>query len=193
MIDVRNTRKEVRAKRAAICGAVRATKSQQASQFILEFMQQIEPVEEIGLFLSIAEEIDTHYLIETLFQRQKKLFLPIVTAKGAALQWRAYHQGEMLNNGALNIPVPAPKNDAPDRQNPPKMVVAPLVAYDACGHRIGMGGGFYDRSFAGKVRGQAPYLIGMAYACQEIPLFTAERWDIPLDALGNENGLIQFK
>jgi 5-formyltetrahydrofolate cyclo-ligase len=69
-------------------------------------------------------------------------------------------------------------------------VVLPLVGFDAQGHRLGMGGGWYDRSFAFRgTLAPPPWLVGAAFEAQRcddgIP---AERWDVALDAVCSEHG-----
>ena len=73
-------------------------------------------------------------------------------------------------------------------------VLIPTVGFDREGHRLGMGGGFYDRHFAFMRRSQhrKPVLIGVAYACQEISAIDVQPHDIQLDAILTENGLTWF-
>ncbi len=73
------------------------------------------------------------------------------------------------------------------------IVLIPLVAFDREGHRLGMGGGYYDRSLAFKLsqkNGLAPTLIGVAHSCQEHPQLPYESWDVPLDSIITEKEII---
>lgn len=65
------------------------------------------------------------------------------------------------------------------------LVLLPLVAFDASGNRMGMGGGYYDRSFAFKRRWGAPtpVLIGLAHECQKAESLHAQHWDLPLNGI----------
>jgi len=89
------------------------------------------------------------------------------------------------NAQAFNIPEPlatAPKVV-------PAIVLVPLLAFDATGHRLGYGGGYYDRTLRGLPAARA---IGVAYAGQEVPLLPHMEHDHPLDAVITENGLRRF-
>lgn len=69
------------------------------------------------------------------------------------------------------------------------LMLLPLVAFDGTGNRLGMGGGFYDRSLAHlrhRQHARKPYLIGLAHECQKTGEISAESWDIPLDAIVTE-------
>jgi 5-formyltetrahydrofolate cyclo-ligase len=75
------------------------------------------------------------------------------------------------------------------------IVLVPLVAFDRRGHRLGMGGGFYDRALSFRLRRRrwrGPRLIGLAYAIQELPAIEAAPWDVRLDAVLTERGLLTF-
>lgn len=63
------------------------------------------------------------------------------------------------------------------------MILMPLVAFDSKGNRLGMGGGFYDRTLAHlpKNKAQRPTLIGIAHQCQFVDALPVASWDIPLD------------
>lgn len=62
------------------------------------------------------------------------------------------------------------------------MVCLPLVGFDSSGQRLGMGGGFYDRSFARSPKKKV-YKLGLAHDCQQVEQLHSQAWDIPLDAI----------
>ena len=66
------------------------------------------------------------------------------------------------------------------------LVLMPLVGFDPQGNRLGMGGGFYDRTFAYRTRRKTwpgPTLLGVAHHCQKVSALPVASWDIPLDAI----------
>lgn len=76
-----------------------------------------------------------------------------------------------------------------------QVLVMPLVGFDDQGHRLGMGGGYYDATLAYLRRRKIwrkPLLIGLAYECQRAEAIPFEPWDIRLDAVLTEKGLIRF-
>ena len=75
------------------------------------------------------------------------------------------------------------------------LVLVPLVAFDEAGNRLGMGGGFYDRTFRylrHRTCWRRPHLVGIAYDAQRVPAIDARRWDVPLDAVVTETALHRF-
>ena len=71
----------------------------------------------------------------------------------------------------------------------PAVVLVPLLAFDAEGHRLGYGGGYYDRTFD-LLPGMT--LIGVAYSGQKVALVPREKHDHPLDLVITENGIGRF-
>ena len=71
----------------------------------------------------------------------------------------------------------------------------PLVGFDRHGNRLGMGGGYYDRtlSFMSMKKSPAPQLVGLSYSFQELPKIVAQDWDIPLDYVVTEKEIICAK
>ena len=99
--------------------------------------------------------------------------------------WRA---GEALVANRYGIPEPADTRHALPA-DAMTMIVMPLVGFDAHGHRLGMGGGWYDRSLAFR-RNHAsppPWLVGAGFAVQQVDALRAEPWDVPLDAICTES------
>jgi 5-formyltetrahydrofolate cyclo-ligase len=71
------------------------------------------------------------------------------------------------------------------------LVLTPLVAYDAERRRIGMGGGYYDRTFAflkNRTLMFKPKLVGLAFNCQRVKKIAENPWDIPLYRIVTESG-----
>ena len=76
------------------------------------------------------------------------------------------------------------------------IILTPLVAFDSAGNRIGMGGGYYDRTFAflkRRTTWRKPKLIGIAFGLQEVDAVPVDTWDVPLDGILTEKGLVLFK
>ena len=72
------------------------------------------------------------------------------------------------------------------------MALMPFVGFDRSGARLGMGGGFYDRTFAFKQQSPKgrPYLVVLAHACQEVESLNSANWDIPLFGVATEQEFI---
>lgn len=116
--------------------------------------------------------------------------LPVVQANRQLLfaPWRA---GDALGNNRYGIPEPLLTADACLAPEAMQAVIVPVVGFTRNGRRLGMGGGYYDTSFAfRKARPAPPLLIGVAYACQEIEALDAQDWDVPLDAVVTEQAWI---
>lgn len=116
--------------------------------------------------------------------------LPVVRA-GKRMHFAPWRMGDALRTSRYGIPEPATETEwAPDELD---VVILPLVAFNRDGDRLGMGGGYYDRAFAflhERPRGEKPLLVGAAYAFQEVPGLSSEPWDVPLDHIVTEQGLI---
>ncbi len=100
--------------------------------------------------------------------------------------WRA---GDPLVPNRFGIP--EPDVDPASRLDPADLalVLLPLVGFDRSGARLGMGGGWYDRSFAFRQsRAAPPVLAGIGFACQEVPALAMESWDVRLDGVVTEHG-----
>jgi len=108
--------------------------------------------------------------------------LPVLT--GEALRFAPWRPGEPLRQNRFGIP--EPDVQAEDALLPEQMalVVTPLVGFDAHGGRLGMGGGWYDRSFAFRHdRPAPPWLVGAAFAVQQVEALPLAGWDVRVDAI----------
>lgn len=109
------------------------------------------------------------------------------------LRFAPWRPGDALVSNRHGIPEPDLSASALLEAGSLSLVVTPLVGFDEHGHRLGMGGGWYDRSFAFRhERSVPPYLVGAAFALQKIPPLQAESWDVRLDAVCTEAGCFDF-
>lgn len=150
----------------------------------------------IAVFLPTDGEIDVRPLIRLAWAESREVYLPLLLGGTGRMAFARYRPGGRLFANRFRIPEPA--GGRRDRVDPRRLdlVLAPLVAFDAAGHRLGMGGGFYDRAFAflGAHRAwRRPRLMGVAYAFQEIESLPAEPWDVPLCGVATERGLRRLR
>ncbi|HEX4499735.1 MAG TPA: 5-formyltetrahydrofolate cyclo-ligase [Scandinavium sp.] len=137
----------------------------------------------VALFLSFDGELDTRPLIEQLWRSGKKVYLPVLHPFSPGnLLFLHYHPRSELVVNCLKIQ--EPKLDVRDvlPLNKLDVLITPLVAFDTQGQRLGMGGGFYDRTLQNWQRyGLQP--VGYAHDCQQVDTLPVEKWDIPLPAV----------
>lgn len=93
--------------------------------------------------------------------------------------------GSRLVYNRWGIPEPRPTLNHSISPRRLDLVLMPLVGFDEAGHRIGMGKGFYDRTFAfRRSKGHRPALVGLGHECQQVAEgITPSGWDVALDAL----------
>lgn len=145
----------------------------------------------IALYLPVRGEADPR-LLRLNAPKWQKFYLPVLSPwHHKQLIFIEWNQKTQFKNNCFNIPEPI-LGSAPLRfARQLDVIVTPLVGFDWQGQRMGMGGGFYDRTFAFKrfrAKTSKPYLFGFAYDFQNIPQLTSQSWDIPLDGICTENG-----
>lgn len=145
-------------------------------------------IRRLALYLARDGEIDTGPLAALCRERGITLFLPVLE-QGKQLAFAEWRDGPALVSNRYGIDEPPPS--AP-RCDPAQLdvVCLPLVGWDREGGRLGMGGGFYDRSFGGLT---GPLLVGLAHACQEVPRVPREPWDVPLDFIATDSALVRCR
>lgn len=118
--------------------------------------------------------------------------LPVLHEDGR-LRFASWRPGAPVVANRFGIPEP----DVPDAQllsgEDLDLVVVPLVGFDDTGQRLGMGAGWYDRTFAfRRSRPGKPWLVGAAFTVQRVERLPAESWDVPMDALCTERDTLLF-
>lgn len=138
----------------------------------------------IAGYMPIQSEIDPMPAMQAL-SKQGPVAVPIVEAKAAPLRFDLWAPDIDMISGAFGASVP--KHSKPVV---PDVLIVPLVAFNRAGHRLGYGGGFYDRTLA-KLRAERDvFAVGFAYSGQEMADFPISRFDVPLDAIVTESEII---
>ena len=130
----------------------------------------------------IKGEYDARHLIKTLRERGALTALPVVVAAKQPLVFRAWHPGVAMAAGPLDIPYPA---NSPEVV--PETVLLPMNGWDNAGHRLGYGGGFFDRTLANFSR--KPAVIGVGYELARLETIHPQSWDVPVDWVVTERGV----
>ena len=121
-------------------------------------------------------------LARTLRERGALTALPVVVAPKQPLIFREWHPGVPLAVGPLGISYPVDS-----RAVVPDTVLLPMNGWDGAGHRLGYGGGFFDRTLASLAT--KPLVIGVTYELARIETIHPQSWDIPADWVVTERGV----
>ena len=148
----------------------------------------------IAFYLASDGEPDLRPLIELAWRRRKACFVPILDKIIARrLFFAPFHPGQVLRHNRFGILEPVPHAHERLRSGRLDLVLMPLVGFDEQGHRIGMGGGFYDRTLAylrPRRHRPRPHLMGIAFECQRLEHIPAQPWDIPLQSIATPDRLL---
>lgn len=153
----------------------------------------LEDAARIAGYVAVRGEPALDPLASRCHRRGQAWLLPVLDEDGSSLRFARWRpDGTMAAN---RFGIPEPVVSASDCVEPTELdaVLVPLLAFDRDGHRLGTGGGYYDRTFAflaGRKRPTRPLLIGIGWSFQETPL-EAEPWDIPVDWVATERELIR--
>ncbi|ROR34721.1 5-formyltetrahydrofolate cyclo-ligase [Inmirania thermothiophila] len=186
-------RRRLRAARRALAGAERARRDA-AIVRALAVSAPFRYARRIALYLAHDGEPDLAGLLRRAWAAGKLCCLPVLAPPPrGGLLFAPFGPDTTLVRNRFGIPEPAHVAAVPAASL--DLVLAPLVGFDPAGHRLGMGGGFYDRALAFLRRDRLrsrPRVIGVAYACQEVPALPARPWDVPLHGVVTEQGLRLF-
>ena len=191
--EVRAARRRLRRLRLELDADERAA-AQQAILHSLERLRLFRRGARVALYLPMAGEVDVRPCLERALRRGATVFVPRIASRRRGrmsfVRWtpdiaqRRNRFGILEPEGTIR-PTPARQLD---------VVVVPVVGFDRHGNRLGMGAGYYDRALRRRLdparRWRRPRLIGVAFACQELAAIPASPWDVPLDLIVTERGLV---
>ena len=147
----------------------------------------------LAVYLARDAELDPAPLVVAARGEGKEVYLPVLAGE-RFLHFQLYTPDRELRPNIFDIPEPIDDPNTALRPEEFDLVLAPLVGFDPRGHRLGMGGGYYDRSFA-FLRDRSikkPVLVGLAYECQKVDELPAEEWDVPMAGVVTEQQFYAF-
>lgn len=186
-------RRELRARRHELTPRQQKRASQRLMS-VLSRWPYWRRAQRVALYLPNDGEPDLTPLIRKAWRDGKQVYLPVLAPNGGNVLWfRRFEASSRLVPNRFGIHEPSAANP---RLQPQRLdlVLAPLTAFDVRGRRLGMGGGFYDRTFSFVSRRliwQHPYLVGVAHHFQQVDELPAEPWDVPLSAIATDKGLLR--
>jgi 5-formyltetrahydrofolate cyclo-ligase len=151
-----------------------------ASDFFLD-------AQNVAIFIPMKTEVDIWPVIKCAWRLKKRVFAPIAQ-ESMTLSFHEFVDENDLSTNKMGIGEPIGGELVPPDEL--DLVLMPLVAFDIHQNRIGMGGGFYDRTFSflqQLSRPSRPKLIGVAFECQRVERITPNPWDIRLLSVFTEN------
>lgn len=183
MFERKQIRRQVRMARRQLSSSAQCMA---ARQLVTQVSQapHLAQADKVALYLAHDGELDTRPLIDWYWAQGTQVFLPVLHpfCAGHLLFLRYQAHTPMIAN-AFGIAEPKLDIRFLLPQNQLDIIFTPLVAFDSAGNRIGMGGGFYDRTLSGWRHGVGPRPVGLAHDCQHLPAIPTDHWDIPLPEL----------
>jgi len=188
LADHADLRRKKRAARRALHGLER----QSAEAAIIAHIRGLtgyRSASRVGTFIAFDGEPN----LSTLQQHDsgKQFCVPVIGRR--SMRFASLDPGRATTGNRFGIPEPLRPQFVPTGSL--DVVLTPLVAFDDAGVRVGVGGGYYDRCFAGlrnRLLWFRPRLVGIAFECQHVQDITASPWDVPLWGVITEHGFRSF-
>jgi len=191
--EVRAARRRLRALRLGIEPRQRAA-AESAIRATLERLRIFRRGRRVALYLPLPGEVDLRPCLPDAWRRGVDTYVPRIVSRRRRLMTfvaLAPESTARLNSYGIEEPAATTRYLASTALD---VVLVPVVGYDRRGNRLGMGAGFYDRALRRRLEaGRAwrrPRLVGVAFACQELPEIAASSWDVPLDLIVTEQGVV---
>ena len=179
-------RNDLRQRRSAL-NSIQQNTAAQALIHSIVTLPNWASAQRIALYLATDGEIDTRALESAARSLAKELFLPLITDN--RLCFAQWHEEVPLSSNRYNIAEP-PEDAVRCQASGLDIIFLPTVGWDGHGGRLGMGGGFYDRTLSGI---SGPLLVGLAHENQHVDEIPLENWDIALDYVATDVGLHRCK
>ena len=194
-IPVPVTRQDYRHLRRQLSASEQQSHSRSMSA-LLNRNKVIRNASRIACYLSNDGEIAPGGIAEAGWERRQSIYLPVLSPLNNSLYFAPWKPDSrfQLNRFGIAEPECSPREWLSARQL--DVILLPLVAFDLEGNRLGMGGGFYDRTLAflrHRKYHRKPALIGLAHEIQRADSLSPSAWDIPLDAIATEQRLLFFR
>jgi 5-formyltetrahydrofolate cyclo-ligase len=178
----RAERERLIARRMALSPAFRREAGERIAAALREIVAARPGI--LGIYWPFRAEFDPRPLVDDLTASGREVALPVVVDKKGPLEYRAWAPGEAVVAGVWDIPIPEKREIVV-----PSAVLAPLVGFDGDCYRLGYGGGYFDRTLASL--DPRPLAIGVGFAMQRLETIHPQCFDIPMDLIVTEAGVIR--
>ncbi|MEW6119066.1 MAG: 5-formyltetrahydrofolate cyclo-ligase [Pseudomonadota bacterium] len=185
-------RRQLKAARNAIAPQARALAARAAMRLALRAGVLLR-ARRIGFYLPQHGEFDIRPLMNQALWMGRECSLPVLPRRGRTMRFGRVRAGSRMLPNRYGIP--EPQDLQPLRARQLDLLLMPLVGFDTAGHRLGMGGGYYDATLAfmrHRRHWRKPRLVGVAFECQRVDALPHDPWDMPLDAVLTEKCLYRF-
>jgi 5-formyltetrahydrofolate cyclo-ligase len=187
----RRLRADARQRRAAAHAALAETAGARLLALFREHID-VPPDTPVAGFWPFRDEIDVRPILEHLDAQGHEVGLPAVVGRGRPLVFRPWRPGMRLAKGRLGEPTPPPDADYGAGEITPRLLLVPLLAFDAQGYRIGYGGGYYDMTLAALRKAGPVVAVGVGYSAQEVDAVPHDENDQRLDWIVTEREARRF-
>jgi 5-formyltetrahydrofolate cyclo-ligase len=186
------TRQQLRAKRRSLTPRQQRQSADRLAS-ILCAQSFFLRAKRVGIYIANDGEIDPSLVVDICLESGKHCFLPVLYPLNVnRLHFSRYEHHTKLQSNQYGIPEPSLRyrNIVPPWSL--DIILLPLVGFDRSGNRIGMGGGYYDRTLAFVAAGNrpAPTLVGLAHSSQEVSSVSTQKWDIPVNQIITDREII---
>jgi 5-formyltetrahydrofolate cyclo-ligase len=143
----------------------------------------------VAIYAPIPGEVGTVDIASAVRRSGGTVFYPLIS-KAGEMDFFPVESEDALVSGVFGIPAPPPIGGQCGVRDGFSLVVVPGLAFDRSGYRLGRGGGYYDRFLSRPV---ADRVVGLAFSWQIVDEVPRDPWDIPVDAVVTEKGVIRVR
>jgi len=192
MTDLQQLRRQLRRTRLTLSPQAHAA-AREAALARIKRHPRFRRARRVAGYFGSKGELDPMPLLEHAVQMGKRCYLPVLHPfRSGQLWFYRWRPGDALTLNRFGIPEPRPRRSGLIAARRLDLVIVPLLGFDSDCHRLGMGGGYYDRSFAfvhRLKRARRPFLLGLAHESQRVEQLEAQPWDVTLDAVATDQHL----
>jgi 5-formyltetrahydrofolate cyclo-ligase len=191
--EVHAARRRLRGLRLALETRARAA-AQRAIRARLERLGLFRRGARVALYLPMPGEVDLRPCLDTALRWGTLVYVPrILSRRNRRMVFAPWAPAARARKNFFGIAEPLSAAGARSVVGI-DVVILPVVGFDRRGNRLGMGAGYYDRALSRRRDVMRPWrrprLVGVAFACQELPAIPVSPWDVPLDLVVTERGVI---
>ena len=162
------------------------SRREKSERICRHLLNQIRDGETVMVYTSKEKEANTANLITSLLERRNPVIVPVIVKEDVSLRLSYLKDLSSLIPSTFGVPEPI-GNEIPASGDDVDTIILPMLGFDRTGRRIGYGAGYYDRFLA---KNRKLRKIGIAFSCQEFENLPTDEYDIPMDYIITEEGIV---